>query len=45
MNDPSKAGPDKGDLVSLDGFNFPTVTVSQPGEKTLDIVLNIAMPF
>jgi hypothetical protein len=45
MNDPSKAGPDKGDLVSLDGFNFPTVTVSQPGEETLDIVLNIAMPF
>lgn len=45
MNDPTKAGPDRGDLVSLDGLNFPTVTVSQPGQQTFDIVLNIALPF
>lgn len=45
VNNPDTAGPDRGDLVSLNGFSFPTVTVSEPGEKTFDIDLNLAMPF
>ena len=38
-------GPDKGDLVSLDGIAAPKVTVAKPGKTTLDIPLNAAMPF
>lgn len=45
MNDPSNAGPDRGDLVSLNGFSFPTVMVTQPSQQTLNLVLNTALPF
>ncbi len=42
---PSSAGPDRGDLVSLDGIAIPTVTMSAPVRVEFDIDLNIAMPF
>lgn len=43
--DPAEAGPDTGDLISLNGLATPTVTVSSPGEVELDIVLSLAFPF
>ena len=43
--DPASAGPDMGDLVSLDGFGSPSVLVDSVGAVPFDIDLNIAMPF
>lgn len=42
---PESAGPDRDDLVSLDGIGSPKVTINAPGESTLDLVLNFAMIF
>ncbi len=39
------AGPDMGDLVSLDGFASPEVIVDSDGTIPFDIDLNLAMPF
>ena len=39
------AGPDKGDLVSLDGFASPKVEVSAAGTVTENIILNSVLPF
>lgn len=43
--DPSRAGPDRGDLVALDGFASPSVTVSSEATVTLDLVLSFNLPF
>jgi len=43
--DPSSAGPDRGDLVALDGFSSPQVTVSTQSAVTLDLDLNFNLPF
>lgn len=42
---PETAGPDRDDLVSLNGIGTPKVTINAPGESMLDLVLNIAMIF
>jgi len=42
---PSLAGPDRGDLVSLDGFSSPQVTLSSPEVIMLDLDLNFSLPF
>lgn len=42
---PAEAGPDTGDLISLDGLSPPQITVSSPGDVELDIVLTLAFPF
>ncbi len=44
-NDESTQRPDRGDLVSLQGFGAPKVTVDSPGETEFDIDLNVNMPF
>lgn len=44
-NDMSSQRPDRGDLVSLQGFGAPSVTVDTPGETEFDIDLNVNMPF
>ncbi len=38
-------GPDKGDLVSLDGIGAPKVTIAKAGTVALDIPLNAVLPF
>lgn len=43
--DPSAAGPDRGDLVALEGFASPRVTVSSEAPVALDLVLNFNLPF
>jgi len=43
--DPDAAGPDMGDLVSLDGLAAPRVEVTTPGSHAHDIVLNSVLPF
>ncbi|GAB5543086.1 MAG: hypothetical protein RLO52_26805 [Sandaracinaceae bacterium] len=43
--DPETAGPDRGDLVTLEGFGSPTVTVSSAETVAYDIVLNTNLPF
>lgn len=43
--DPATAGPDRGDLVSLDGLASPSVQVARPGTVDFEIVLNTALPF
>lgn len=45
VDDPAAAGPDRGDLVSLQGLASPSVSLDHAGVTTYDIVLNIAMPF
>jgi hypothetical protein len=42
---PDDAGPDRGDLVSLDGLAAPRVMVPAAGEVAHDIVLNSVLPF
>lgn len=42
---PSSAGPDRNDLVSLDGVGAPKVTIDMAGESMLDLDLNFALPF
>ncbi len=41
---PASAGPDRGDLVSLDGFSSPQVTLASPEAVTLDLDLNFSLP-
>jgi hypothetical protein len=38
-------GPDKGDLLSLDGFSAPRITVDKPAEMPFDITLSTYLPF
>ncbi len=45
MSNPGAAGPDRGDLVSLEGLSAPTVTVPTAAEMSHNIVLNQVMPF
>ncbi|MDX2089835.1 MAG: hypothetical protein SFX73_18410 [Kofleriaceae bacterium] len=45
VSDPSAAGPDRGDLVSLDGLAAPRLTVANAGTMTFDVNLNTVMPF
>ena len=42
---PAAAGPDKGDLVSLQGVSAPKVMLTTAGAHTQDIDLNLVMPF
>lgn len=42
---PETAGPDRDDLVSLDGIGSPKVTIDMVGESMLDLDLNFAMIF
>jgi len=43
--DPSRAGPDRGDLVALEGFSSIRVTVADETPVPLDIDLNFNLPF
>lgn len=43
--DAANPGPDRGDLVSLDGLASPSVTVDRAGDVPFDIVLNANLPF
>ncbi len=43
--DPSRAGPDRGDLVALDGFSSVSVEVSDATPVDLDLDLNFNLPF
>lgn len=43
--DPATAGPDRGDLVALEGFASPSVVVDAEHRVTLDLVLNFNLPF
>ena len=45
VNNPAGAGPDRGDLVSLDGLASPKVKVTAAGMTAHDIVLNSVLPF
>lgn len=42
---PAMAGPDKGDLVSLDGLASPKITLATAGAVTFDVTLNTVLPF
>ena len=42
---PGAAGPDKGDLVSLQGVSAQKVKIADAGPHTLDLDLNLVMPF
>jgi hypothetical protein len=42
---PEQAGPDKGDLVSLDGLAAPKVAVTSAGDHAHAITLNSVLPF
>lgn len=42
---PSAAGPDKGDLVSLQGVAAPKLKLGEIGPHMLDLDLNLVMPF
>lgn len=44
-SDPASAGPDRGDLVALDGFSSVSVTVSDDTPVSLDLDLNFNLPF
>ena len=43
--DPDSAGPDRGDLIALNGMASFQVVIDSEGTTTCDIVLNMAMPF
>lgn len=43
--DPERAGPDRGDLVALEGFSSPRVTVPDARTVMFDLVLNFNLPF
>ena len=45
VTDPTMAAPDRGDLVSLEGFSAPQVTVATDARVTLDLDLNQNLPF
>jgi hypothetical protein len=42
---PDDAGPDRGDLVSLDGLAAPKLAVSSAGTTSHEVVLNSVLPF
>ena len=42
---PSLAGPDRGDLVSLEGLSSPQVTIATPDRMSMDLDLNFSLPF
>jgi hypothetical protein len=44
-SDPSMAGPDRGDLVALESFASPRVTVADTTPVSRDLVLNFNLPF
>jgi len=44
-DDPAAAGPDRGDLIALDGFASPQVTLSSATSVALDLELNFNLPF
>jgi hypothetical protein len=45
-NAPANApAPDRGDLVSMDGFSAPKVTLASAASVTLDLNLTMALPF
>lgn len=43
--DPANAGPDRGDLVAIDGFASPQVSITSETTVTLDLDLNFNLPF
>jgi hypothetical protein len=43
--DPANAGPDRGDLVALDGFSSVQVSVPDARPVSLDLDLNFNLPF
>jgi hypothetical protein len=45
QSNPSAAGPDKGDLVSLNGVSAPKLKVAEAGPHTQDLDLSLVMPF
>lgn len=45
QSNPSAAGPDKGDLVSLNGVSAPKVKLAEAGPHTQDLDLSLVMPF
>lgn len=42
---PAAAGPDKGDLVSLNGVSAPKIKLAEAGPHTQDLDLSLVMPF
>ena len=42
---PALAGPDRGDLVSLEGLSSPQVTIATPDRMSMDLDLNFSLPF
>ena len=42
---PASAGPDRGDLVALDGFSSVSVTIADETPVALDLDLNLNLPF
>lgn len=44
-SDPASAGPDRGDLVALEGLASPSVVVDAERRVPLDLVLNFNLPF
>jgi hypothetical protein len=44
-SDPASAGPDRGDLVALDGFSSVQVSVPDARPVSLDLDLNFNLPF
>ena len=44
VTDPTMAAPDRGDLVTIEGFGAPSVTVSEPVRVDRDLVLNLNVP-
>ncbi len=44
-SDSNPPGPDRGDLLSLEGLDPPSVMVTEPGEYVLNLDLNFHFPF
>lgn len=45
LSSSSDAGPDKGDLVSLDGLASPKLSLATADAVTFDVTLNTVLPF
>ncbi len=45
QSNPGAAGPDKGDLVSLNGVSAPKVKLAEAGPHMQDLDLSLVMPF
>ncbi len=45
MSTPALAGPDRGDLISLEGLSAPTVVIPSATPVTVDLDLNFSLPF